>query len=57
MSWTLLQQRENSEDEDSDFFVISDLSADEEDNRLRQEYDTNRESIRSRQEFEFVKLL
>ena len=57
MSWTLLQPREESEDEDSDFFVISDLSADEEDNRLRQEYDTNRESIRSRQEFEFVKLL
>ena len=34
MSWTLLKTAEKSEDEDSDFYVISDESPDEDDNRL-----------------------
>ena len=44
LHWALQreQPRAKSEDEDSDFFIISDESDDEEDNRLRQEYDTNR---------------
>jgi len=41
MSWTLLKPPEKAEDEDSDFFVISDESPDEDDNRLRLEYHTN----------------
>ena len=53
MSWKLLNPQEKSEDEDSDFFVISDESADEDDNRLRQEYHTNRPRLRSRQELLF----
>ena len=40
MSWTLLKTAEKSEDEDSDFYVISDESPDEDDNRLRLEYHT-----------------
>ena len=40
MSWTSLNQQENPEDEDSDFYVINDES-DEEDYHFRQEYDTN----------------
>ena len=51
MSWTLLKPQEKSED------VKSDESTDEEDNRLRQEYVTNRVRIRLRQQFEFIKLL
>ena len=35
------QPPEKSEDEDSDLSIISDESDDEEDNRLRQEYDIN----------------
>ena len=55
MSWTLLEPPEKPEDGDSDFYVISEESTDEEDNPLRQEYQTNRERLQSRQEFEFVK--
>ena len=51
MSWRLLKPQEKSED------VKSDESTDEEDNRLRQEYVTNRVRIRLRQQFEFIKLL
>ena len=54
MSWTLLKPPEKSEDEDSDFYVISDESADEEDNRLRLEYHTNRPRLRSRQKLSFA---
>ena len=57
MSWTLIEPPEKSEDEDSDFYVISEESTDEEDNSLRQEYHTNRARLRSRKEFEFVELL
>ena len=53
MSWTLLNQQENPEDEDSDFYVINDES-EEEDNHFRQEYDTNWERMRLRQKFVFV---
>jgi len=53
MSRKLLNPQEKSEDEDSDFFIISDESADEDDNRLRQEYHTNRPRLRSRQELLF----
>ena len=53
MSWTLLKTAEKSEDEDSDFYVISDESFDEDDNRLRQEYRTNRPKLCSRQELLF----
>ena len=53
MSWTLLKTAEKSEDEDSDFYVISDESPDEDDNRLRQEYRTNRPKLCSRQELVF----
>ena len=44
LHWALQREQppEKSEDEDSDFSIISDESDDEEDNRLRQEYDTNR---------------
>ena len=49
MSWTLLKPPEKAEDEDSDFFVISDESPDEDDNRLRLEYHTNRPRFGSRQ--------
>ena len=45
MSWKLNPQ-EKSEDEDSDFFIISDESADEDDNRLRQEYHMNRPRLK-----------
>ena len=51
MSWKL-NPPQKSEDEDSDFSIISDESADEDDNRLRQEYHTNRR-LRSRQELLF----
>ena len=57
MSWKLLKPPEKSEDEDSDFYVISEESTDEEDNGLRPEYHTNRARLRSRQEFELVLLL
>ena len=57
MSWKLLKPPEKSEDEDSDFYVISEESTDEEDNGLRQEYHTNRARLCSRKEFEFTKLL
>ena len=57
MSWKLLKPPEKSEDEDSDFYVISEESTDEEDNGLRQEYRTNRARSCPRQEFEFLKLL
>ena len=56
MSWPLLKPRENSEDDDSDFNISSYESADEEENRPRQEYDMNRTKIPKRQQFEFVKL-
>ena len=51
MSCPLLKPREKSED------VLSDESVDEEDNRLRKEYDMDRTRIHKRQQFEFVKLL
>ena len=51
MSWPLLKPREKSDD------VLSDESVDEEDNRLRKEYDMDRTRIPKRQQFEFVKLL
>ena len=63
MSWPLLKPREKSEDEDYDFNVLrihdesTEESTDEEDNRLRKEYDMNRTRIPKRQQFEFVKLL
>ena len=44
---TLVEPREMSEDEDSDFSIINDES-DEDDNRFRQEYDINRTRIRFR---------
>ena len=57
MSWPLLKPGENSEDDDSDFNISSYESADEEENRPRQEYDMNRTRIPfKRQKFEFVKL-
>ena len=54
MSWTLIEPPEKSEDEDSDFYVISEESTDEEDNGLRQEYHTDRARLHSRKEFEIV---
>ena len=54
MSWKLLKPPEKSEDEDSDFYVISEESTDEEDNGLRQEYHTDRARLNSRKEFEIV---
>ena len=53
MSWPLLKPRENSEDDDSDFNV----STDEEDNRLRQEYNMNRTRIPEKQQFELLNCL
>ena len=43
LHWVLQREQppEKSEDEHSDFSIISDESDDEEDNRLRQEYDTS----------------
>ena len=54
MSWTLIEPPGKSEDEDPDFYVISEESTDEEDNGLRQEYHTDRARLRSRKEFEIV---
>ena len=48
MSWQLQESGEKSEDEDSEFYVISDESDDEEDNRLRNECDKNMEFISTR---------
>ena len=56
MSCPLLKPREKSEDVLSED-VLSDESADEEDNRLRKEYDMDRTRIPKKQQFEFVKLL
>ena len=43
LHWALQREQppEKSGEEDSDFSIISDESDDENDNRLRQKYDTN----------------
>ena len=48
------QPQEKSEEEDSDFDIISDQSVAEEHNGFRQEYDTYRPRLRTKQEFEFA---